>query len=41
MIRQLSFNDTIVKKKGIEEAHKRELDNQYVAQVKKLKSFIK
>lgn len=32
--------DTIVKKKGVEEAHKRELDNQYVAQDKKLKSLI-
>lgn len=34
------LRDTIVKKKGVEEAHKRELDNQYVAQDKKLKSLI-
>ena len=34
------LRDTIVKKKGVEEAHKRELDNQYVAQNKKLKSLI-
>ena len=34
------LRDTIVKKKGVEEAHKRDLDNQYVAQNKKLKSLI-
>lgn len=34
------LRDTIVKKKGVEEAHKRDLDNQYVAQDKKLKSLI-
>lgn len=34
------LRDTIVKKKGVEEAHKRELDNQYVAQDKKSKSLI-
>lgn len=32
--------DKIVAKKGVEEAHKRDLDNQYVAQDKKLKSLI-
>lgn len=34
------LRDTIVKKKGVEEAHKKDLDNQYVAQDKKLRSLI-
>ena len=32
--------DSIVAKRGVEDAHKKELDNQYVAQDKKLKSLI-